>query len=212
MRHPGDSVQSQYAASPVIRALVEGINLRIDPGADIDLFYEKIFNIHTAEGVGLDIWGVILGVGRFLEVVSDDFLGYEGSNLHPFDQAPFYRRGVTNTHRLEDVAYRRLLLFKAFANISSSDLATLNRIFNNFFPGRNAYIFESGPMAIRYVFEFILTPYERAMFKLPFVPPRPAGVGYEWLEAPPESTFGFNGSGLQPFEQGTFNRGPYPPF
>lgn len=211
MKYPEDSVQSQYAASPIIRELVDRINAQVDPAVDIQLFYDKIFNIHTAEGWGLDNWGRILAIGRLLNVEPDDFFGFNGSLLQPFDQQVFYYSGVTNNYRLEDAPYRQLLLYKAAANIAASDLATLNYLLNQVFGGRGAYILESGVMSIRYYFEFILTPYERALMRLDFIPPRPAGVGYEWIEAPPRETFGFNGSGLQPFNQATFNRGPFYP-
>ena len=52
------TIQSQYAASPTITALVEGFNHWIDPRSEIELFFDKVFNPRTAEGIGLDIWGV----------------------------------------------------------------------------------------------------------------------------------------------------------
>lgn len=211
MRHPEDSIQSQYAASPVIRALIDAMNLRLDPGLDINLFYEKIFDIYTAEGWGLDNWGRILGAGRLLQIEPGDFFGFAGSGLSPFDQEVFYFPGLTNNYYLEDNAYRNLLLFKALANISPTDIATLNKMLGRFFSDNSVYIIEVGPMEIRFVFEFTLSAYERSLLRLDFIPPRPAGVGYGWLEAPPEGTFGFTGSGLQPFDQGTFTRGPYTP-
>ena len=211
MKYPEDSIQSQYAASPVIRALIDAMNLRIDPAVDIDLFYEKIFDIYTAEGWGRDNWGRILGAGRLLQVEPGDYFGFTGSGMEPFEQGTFYYPGLTNNYYLSDSAYRDLLLFKALANISPSDIATLNKLLGRFFTNGGVYIVEAAPMEIRFVFEFILSPYEQSLLRLDFIPPHPAGVGYHWLEAPPESTFGFFGSGLQPFEQGTFNRGPYSP-
>lgn len=211
MKYPEDSVQSQYAASPVIRALIEAMNLRIDPGVDIDLFYEKIFDIYTAEGWGLDNWGRILGANRLLQVEAGDYFGFADSGLDPFGQSVFYYPGQTENYYLEDSAYRELLLFKALANISSSDLASLNKLMGRFFGGKGGYIVEVTTMVIRFVFEFELSPYERSLMRLDFIPPHPGGVGYTWLEVPPENTFGFAGSGLQPFGQGTFNRGPYSP-
>ena len=211
MKHPEDSVQSQYAASPVIRMLIDRINFRIDPEADIKPFYDGIFNIYTAEGEGLDNWGRILGVGRLLALDAEDFLGFDGSLLQPFEQQPFYFPALTNNYHLNDAVYRQILLYKAAANIASADLATLNRLLTAALGNHGAYVLEAGVMTIRFVFEYALTPYERALMRLDFVPPRPAGVGYEWLEAPPESTFGFAGSYLQPFDQGTLTRGVQSP-
>lgn len=211
MKHPDESIQSQYAASPKIRALVDGFNLRIDPALDIDLFYDKLFNIHTAEGVGLDNWGAILGAGRLLKVDVGNSFGFNGSGRETFESGSFFYPGATDKYYLEDEAYRKLLLFKALANISAADAATLNRMLAGLFGERAAYVIEAAPMQIRFNFEFYLTPHERALMRLDYVPPRPAGVGYFWMEAAPADTFGFFGAELQPFEQGTYNRGPYWP-
>ena len=69
------TVQSQYAASPTITALVDGVNSLIDPRSDIQLFYDNIFNPATAVGIGLDIWARIVGVERniYLEDLSNNF-------------------------------------------------------------------------------------------------------------------------------------------
>ena len=53
-----DSIQSQYAASGRIVALVRGFQARIDASADIDTFFEKWVNLPTCEGCALDSWGV----------------------------------------------------------------------------------------------------------------------------------------------------------
>lgn len=207
MEYPEDSVQSQYASSPTIRLLVDSFNKQIDPQNDITLFYDKVFNLSTAEGIGLDIWGRILGIDRLLSVESDNSFGFEGSELEPFDQDVFYTQSVSNNFRLEDTPYRQLLFYKASSNIASSDLATLNTMLNSMFKKRGAYIVESSVMCIRFYFQFYLSPYEKALMQLEFVPPRPAGVGYEWLEVIPDETFGFNGSNLQVFNQGIFTQG-----
>ena len=47
------TIQSQYACSPKIMALAQGFADLIDPEADLQLFYDKVFNIDTAQGVAL---------------------------------------------------------------------------------------------------------------------------------------------------------------
>lgn len=61
------------------------------------------------------------------------------------------------------------------------------------------------------VFEFWLEPYERSLMRREDIPPKPAGVGYTWLEIPPKETFGYRSQELQPFNQGTFSGGCYVP-
>jgi len=203
MKYPEDSIQSQYAASPVIRRLIDAMNRRIDPEADIDLFFNEIFNILTARGRGLDIWGRILVVDRLLQVEVGDPFGFAGSG-QPFNQTSFYYPGVTNNYALTDEPFRELLLFKALANISASDAATINMLLGRLLGGKAAYVIEAGPMAIRYIFEFSLQPWQRSIFQTMGVLTRGAGVGYEWLEIDPPDTFGFADSDLQPFGQGAF--------
>ena len=58
------AIQSQYSASPKILALAACFQKHIDPHVDIDLFYDRMFNIYTAAGVGLDTWGLILQIPR----------------------------------------------------------------------------------------------------------------------------------------------------
>ena len=64
----GETIQSQYSASRTIRALADSARVRIAPDADIALFYANIFNIATARGAGLDVWGRILGIGRKVDI------------------------------------------------------------------------------------------------------------------------------------------------
>ena len=62
-------------------------------------------------------------------------------------------------------------------------------------------------MKIRVIFYFYLTSYEIEIFKNYGLLNRGAGVGWEYYQIDPDHTFGFDGSGLQPFNQGVFD--PY---
>lgn len=210
----GYAIQSQYSASKKIMALAAGFQLRIDPGVDIELFYEKMFNIYTAEGFGLDNWGVILGIGRVIEgsAVLDCF-GFDGSALHPFDQRPFMPDSNINNSgyfTLDDETFRLLLLYKALANISASDAATQNKLLSVLidtgvggFSGA-AYVLEVDTMVIRWVFETFLTLEQLAVFRVAGTLARGAGVGWELYAIDPTKVFGFDGSNLNPFSQAPF--------
>jgi hypothetical protein len=289
------AIQSQYAASEKILALAAAFQDRIDPEADVELFYRKMFDIYTAEGMGLDNWGVILGIGRAIpgpyqgpcfgfEVTFDrssvanmspeassgdapsslygsltlasSFLpggcaprapqvragqspaaSLTSKEFQPFDQYPFAPDsgappGVTMI-TLDDELYRLLLLYKALANISASDAATQNKLLSvlmdavGLCPARTggygggnppgtgigtgvgafsdaAYVLEIDTMAIRWVFESFLTPLQLAVFKVAGTLARGAGVGWELYAVNPSQTFGFDGSGMQPFNQAPF--------
>ncbi|WP_236489830.1 DUF2612 domain-containing protein, partial [Escherichia coli] len=65
MENIKDTIMSQYAHSPTLLALIDGINEVIDPQYFIDDFYEKVYRLSSAEGFGLDIWADKVGVSRF---------------------------------------------------------------------------------------------------------------------------------------------------
>ena len=183
----GYAIQSQYSASKTILALAAGFQQQIDPHLDVDLFYDKMFNIYTAEGVGLDNWGLILQIGRLIE-------------------DPDSGAAIT----LEDDYYRLLLLYKAMANISASTASAQNHLLEMLvntgiagFP-RAAYVLEVDTMVIRWVFEDYLTPLQLAVFKTAGTLARGAGVGWELYAINPGTAFGFDGSELQPFNQAPF--------
>lgn len=201
------TIQSQYSASPIIKSLVLQFDYNIDPSSDIALFYNKIFDVDTAEGIGLDIWGRIVGIGRAIAIESEDYLGFYGSQLQPYNQAPFWHgKPVSDVYELTDDAYRQLIMWKAMANISTADAATLNKLTQLLMGESTAYILETGIMAIRLVVESSLEPYQRAIFRQYGLFAKGAGVLFEWLEVP-HPCFGFAGSGLQPFNQAPFFAG-----
>lgn len=202
------TIISQYANSPRILSLIENFNQYLDPRTDFDEFYSRVWNIDTAQGFGLDIWGRIIGVDRLLEIKDPGgTFGFDGSGREPFGQGTFGDHTANASYLLGDDAYRTLLLLKAFINISACDIFTLNRILLNLFDNRRCYVLDLGGMSIRYVFEFNLTYYEQALLAKEGLMPRPAGVGYEIYKLDTANSFGFDGSGLQPFGQGTFDDG-----
>lgn len=195
------TVQSQYSTSPILKALVLNFDFSISPNVDVSTFYQKIFDVDTAEGVGLDIWGRIVGVNRAIAVDSDDYFGFYGSLLQPANQAPFWRgEQATDLYTMTDRAYRRLIMWKAMANIATADAASLNALAASLFDDARVYVLESGIMQIRMVFEFALEPYQRSIFRQYGLFAKGAAVGFEWLECP-IPCFGFAGSGMQPFNQ-----------
>lgn len=201
----GETVQSQYAASPIIYLLAESARIRIAPDADIELFYQSIFDIGTAQGVGLDIWGRILGIGRFMDVLDvGEYFGFFEANYDPFDMAPFWAGdGATNRYSLTDDAYRELLLWKAMANIATADTATLNQLLLGLFPNQDIVVHEIGIMAIELYIFFPLEPYQRSVLRNYGLLAKGAGVGLKWVEIP-YPVFGFNEANYEPFNVAPF--------
>ena len=203
-----ETVQSQYATSKRMRAVIDAFWQAINPKSDIDLLYKKLVNPRTAEGYGLDVWGRIVAIGRSYLAVEDDtpYFGFDppGDVVNPrldnFGNAPFYKQ-VLGKVRLGDTAFRTYVFLKALINISNSSLASLNQAVKLLFPDADIQILHTGTMVLRVL---ILSPLSEsdkaALDNLPWLP---AGVGLEMYQVI-TPTFGFAGTGLQNFCNGTF--------
>ena len=189
-------IQSQYSASTRIISILESCREHILPDADIVSFFDNIFNIETASGVGLDIWGNIIGVSRFVPNYQDD----------------------TVIYTLNDEQYRNVLFYKAGANIMDSTLYSLNYLLKKLYPDYQCFVrnqsnyvnddgryYDSNPMEIEYVFiDTDLSDLEKSIFSLVGAFGKGAGVHFNLSEYDYDEIFGFYGSGLQPFDQGVF--------
>lgn len=175
------TIISQYANSRSIDALLKAGNAWIDPSADIDRFYNLVWNVDTAIGYGLDVWGRIVGVGRVLAIGGTKYFGFnEATNISadPFGQSPFYSgQSLTQNFILDDDGFRTLILAKAAANICDGSIPAVNRVLLMLFAGRgNVYVSDDGNMHMTYTFRFNPTPVEVAIIVQSGVLPKPSGV------------------------------------
>lgn len=175
------TIISQYSSAPTLVSLIHSFNDWIDPRVNIDAFYDLIWNVDTAQGVGLDIWGRIVGVGRVLNVAVGKYLGFEEAtnvSADPFNQSPFWSGGPTTTnYPLSDAAFRLLIFAKAMANITDGSIPSINHILLTLFPGRgNCYVTDGRDMTMTYTFDFALEPFEVAIVQGSGVLPKPVGV------------------------------------
>lgn len=203
-----ETVQSQYATSKRMRAVIDAFWQAINPKSDIDLLYRKLVNPRTAEGWGLDIWGRIVAIGRSYLAVEDDtpYFGFDppegvkNERLNSFGNAPFYKQ-IMGKVRLADTMFRTYVFLKALINISNSSLASLNQAVKLLFPDADIQILHTGTMVLRVL---VLSPLSEsdkaALDNLSWIP---AGVGLEMYQVV-TPTFGFAGTGLKNFNNGTF--------
>lgn len=210
------TIISQYANSPTLVRLVENMNEYIDQSTNFEAFYNFVWNVDTAVGFGLDIWGSIVGVTRLLQIPGNDpIVGFDNASVpkdwYPMSQGRFATEGeVTTAYTLSDDAYRVLILTKALANIAATTAPALNQILRNLFPGRGrAYVRDLGNMAMAFVFNFRLTTVEYAILTQSGALPHPAGVFYSVIVVP-AGLFGFQGQGpnVRNFNHGVFNSRP----
>lgn len=183
---------SQYCDSPTLVGMLESFNEAVDPSADIAAFYANIWDVNTAVGNGLDIWGQIVGCSRYLQVSQSNYLGFEegftipteNTGPQPFDQAPLASgASLTTSYAMSDTQYRQLIMVKAAANISNLSIPSLNALLraefgvnNGIDPYGPAYVQDLGGMAFNYYLGFAPSAAQIAIINNSGVFPRPAGV------------------------------------
>lgn len=193
MQNWDETLLSQYYDSPTIYSWLQSYNDAVDPSTDIANFYSNIWDVNTAVGNGLDIWGVIVGVSRYLQIPgSPNYLGFDEAYLapyastgpQPYNQAPFYfSASSTTAYALPDDIYRRLIMVKAAVNISNLSIPNINKFLQYFFgtsisgsPYGVAYVIDGLDMTLTYHFNFIPNAWQLAIVQNSGVFPRPAGV------------------------------------
>ncbi len=70
------TIVSQYANSPVLTGIIIDTAQAIDQTENLNAFYDNIWNIASAVGYGLDVWGRIVGVERTIQVQVTQWFGF----------------------------------------------------------------------------------------------------------------------------------------
>jgi hypothetical protein len=202
------TVISQYNQSPTMQTLLYAINQWLDPTKNLDDFYNFIWNVDTAKGYGLDVWGRIVAIDRVLNVQPQaPFWGFtEATNVSawPFNQGIFYNHETTLVQmELSDEGFRTLIMAKAAFNIINGSIPAINQLLLTLFKGRgNCYVVDCPPdsaghpvsMSMLYVFDFIPTNVEAAIIVASGVLPRPTGVSVAFSFKPaPQAVIGGSG-------------------
>lgn len=177
---------SQYANSPKFVALVNGLRELFNNAKLISDWFNIVYNIKTAKGFGLDIWGKILNQGR----------NFTYTNENTGVQTDYYLKGeltVDGTYfsaeQVEEI-YRKVLFMKAMSLITNATDRSLNELLQFYFEGRRVYVIQYDTMKLRYVFEVPISKLEKSIFTSGLLP-KPTGVGATFRYLPKNSYFGF---------------------
>lgn len=219
----GKTVMRQFSNSPTLLALLDDFDQWVDLTQFSAAFLANVWDISTARGFGLDIWGRILGQSRYLQIAQtpvDNFCfninSSPGTQWKPWSQAPFYGGATAGTvaFPLQDAYYRQLLLVKAAANIAKCDCPSVNALMRSMFGNRGrCYVGYdlAKPMHIGYHFEFFPTPVEKSIIESGLFP-KPAGTTATYIyEVINYAPFGFAGmnTGADPRYVTGWNQGPF---
>lgn len=206
-----ESVLTQYSSSSNLLSVIDTFNQAVSIDEFSDDFVTQVWDLMTNGTYGLDVWGKIVGIGRYINApIDSDSFGFSeadaGASDYPltFNDAPFYA-GVqeTTSVRLSDDAYRTLIMCKAFSNISIATIPEINRFLKILFANRGrAYCVNYRDMTIGITFEFALAPYEVSILTNYDVVPVPSGVQLNISQVVPPY-FGF-ADDAYPFNDGTF--------
>ncbi|HDL7751806.1 TPA: DUF2612 domain-containing protein [Yersinia enterocolitica] len=207
-----DTILTQYSASNRILSIIDTFNQAVSLSDFTDEFIEKVWDITTCETFGLDMWGKVVGVSRYIRAeIDNDCFGFSeaddgGDYPSPFGDSPFYAgTQETETVRLSNEAYRTLILCKAFSNISIATIKDINRFLTMLFLDRGrAYCADYGDMRMGIICEFKLEPFEISILENHEVLPIPSGVLVN-LRQIVSPYFGF-APDAYPFNDGTFFR------
>lgn len=206
---PRVTVIAQYANSPIMLQWIDFAGENIKVCGFFKEFYRNIWNIDCAKGYGLDIWGVIVGVNRTVKTFTGFFWGFNeetlllarpyhditGYNDHYYDEKKEFidyegARTAIGSFRdfqeleaeitFSDENYRKLILTKAFSNISNYTASDLNKflmmMFGNAEKGHEVYVQDDLNMSMTIVFNWILSSDEVAILLNAGVLFKPAGV------------------------------------
>ncbi|MGP9421484.1 DUF2612 domain-containing protein [Ewingella sp. AOP9-I1-14] len=209
-----ETILTQYSASQKLLAIISTFNNAVSVEDFTDKFIKDVWDISTNLTYGLDVWGKIVGVSRYIRAdIENNSFGFSEADSgdvnnypSPFNDEPFYA-GVqeTETVRLTNDAYRTLILCKAFSNISVATIPEINKFLSILFSGRGAaFSVDYGNMVMGITCTFYLAPYEKSILENFDVLPIPSGVMVETREVVPPY-FGF-AQDAYPFNDGTFFR------
>lgn len=172
----------QYDNATKLKALVQSCQDEFEGNTKDfwDNFYTNVFNLDTANSFGLAVWGLCLGIER-----------------------PRYTYGGQEYVYSDDM-YR--LFLKSRSNFFSMDgsIYQFNRYMEFLFPNKPILVIDNLDMTFRVVFYYTPTAEEWLVLNNPDFLPRPSGVELELVIIAPEKIFGFEGSLLAGFDQGTF--------
>lgn len=173
----------QYNNAPALRALLlqKEAWYKLHQQEFWEYWYNKVFNLETADDFGLQVWGEILDFPRQVRSVDGQL------------------------HVLTNEQYRAVLKGQMLKFNMGATAPEINQWLQVVFGSKGkVYCLDNLDMtAVPFVFE--QTPSDEILWLLANVDflPRPAGVGYQ-VRLIGQDILGFNGSGLQTFNNGVF--------
>ena len=181
-------IQAQYRDTNIAE-LIKGI-IEIKRKYILEAIYSLVndnLSIRTAKGVGLDLWGNLLHLSRFIPSESGDSYAYFNFNDKNFKSNGgliFYNANRPNYGELDDIYYRQLLLIIYQSYFLNSSIPTLNQFtLESLADYGSVYVRDTTDMSYQiYIFNNKIPPWLNYMMTNYDILPRPAGVGSKIIE------------------------------
>lgn len=164
-------------------------------------------SISTAKGVGLDLWGNLLHLSRYIPSDKGDnyaYFNFNSKNFKTNGGLIFYNANRPNYGTLDDLYYRQLLLIVYQGYFLNSSIPTLNQFtLESLADYGSVYVRDSTDMSYQvYLFNSQIPKWLNFMMSNYDILPRPAGVGAR-LQERIVRRFGFGADGV--FEKPRYN-------
>ncbi len=215
------TVISQYANSPHLIALIANFDAWLDQTQNFDSFYSNIWNLPTANGYGLDVWGRIVGIPRNVIVgerapyfsFDDPALGFDNAGAPIWVNQPLI---VTVNATLEDDDYRWLIYAKAATNICDGSVPLIMNSMNKFFGNYRTPVFinetNMNPMSYQMVqVGETISLTNLAVFSSGAISLKPAGIAasyYVVSQSGPAFGFDIENDQMAGFDHGVITMNP----
>lgn len=177
-----DCLLWQYDNAKRLQTIVEGMQADFDGNTTEfwNNFYTNVFDLRTANSFGLRVWGETMGV----------------------DRPTYTHDGVTKPY--SDDMYRLFLQSRILMFNMNGSTYDITKYLLNMFPNKPVIIVDNLDMTLSYILYWTPTDEEWYVLKNDDFLPRPSGVGIKLYAVDPNNIFGFDGSLLNGFDQGTF--------
>lgn len=183
-----EQIQAQYRdtnISELIKGIIE-IKQKYILGAMNSLVNDNL-SISSAKGIGLDLWGNLLHLSRFIPSDGGEnyaYFNFNSKNFKTNGGLIFYNENRPSYTGLDDVYYRQLLLIIYQSYFLNSSIPTLNQFtLESFADYGDVYVRDTTNMSYQvYIFNNKIPLWLNYMMTNYDILPRPAGVGSRIIE------------------------------
>ena len=164
-------------------------------------------SISTAKGVGLDLWGNLLHLSRFIPQDEDEnyaYFNFNSKNFKTNGGLIFYNKNRPDYGELDDIYYKQLLLIIYQSYFLNSSITTLNQYtLESLADYGDVYVRDTTDMSYQiFIFDNKIPAWLNYMMNNYDILPRPAGVGAKIIERDMRR-FGFGAD--KPFYKARYN-------